>query len=278
MNNSDKNSRSYRFGVWLTRHRNNIQRAQVFLLASIIAIFGLLFLYLLVDLVLGNIALNRAQQNQTTIVVDHQPPENITVSELVSVPFSENETHIVLILENPNPQWAASLEYELFSGGSTAGKGSVTLEPLATKAVVKRSVPYSTASPPTPTVQLQDPRWQRVNQGELPEQRWQTDLENGFSIQNIDALGSNEDGYQTVAEFTVNNLSIFGYKNVEVVLILRNASGSIQAVEGQHIQSFSSLSNKTFRFFWPNRLLRNLEPEIYINANALDDSQVIKVN
>lgn len=272
--------RELSFGYWIARHRVFLHRfylAWWFLFAG-----GSVVLFLLT---LTNWLAHRAQTDQiwrsfpTNVINVHviPSPAMIVITRSDVVAHDDGNIDVLFIVENPNNEWAArALPYEIFVGGASVGGATISLSPMEQKAIIKSQLPVSGGQLPVVRLVLDEKKmqWQHlsINDPALPVVSFET------VTMPVRAVTSNQanNPFHSEMEMTLRNKSVFGFREVQVVVRLEESDGKTVALASTYLDELPSLAEKELVFRWPARLSPALTPIIIVNVDRLNESNIIR--
>ncbi|MFC1597982.1 hypothetical protein ACFL2M_00420 [Patescibacteria group bacterium] len=264
-------------GYWVATHRKEIKLAYTALLGAVAAASVIIFFIYLLNW------LTHIQQTEDILQSLASPieifdairrPEDIVIAKAIAVQRDEKSIDVVVHMQNPNDLWGAvNIEYEVFTGSTSAGKETTTLAPLQEKFLTKSSILHSGTKPPMVTVTVHDVQWKKIaDSSSLPQDDWE------FLNPSMRYIDSQTEAlaFKTELSFTLRNKSVLGFREPQVVVLMQDAANNIQAIGSLYIEEISSLQRRDITFRWPKRLSGSLTPVIYVNVDKLTEERIIR--
>lgn len=270
-------NRKLDFGYWVATHRKQLKTALTVVIGAIAAASVLVFLFYLIMWLTHIAETNRINEELNSSVINFnatEQPRSIETLMTTSVRRDDERVDVVVHVRNPNATWSASaMEYELLIGGQSAGMKTITLASMQEKYLVQTNIPYTGTSLPPVSLSIQQVEWKRTaDQEALPTDDWE------FINPSFRYIGEGSETslFKSELSFTIQNRSVFGFREPEVVVQMKDASGTVQAVDAIILDQIDSLETRDLTFKWPERLPRTLDPVIWINVDKITEERIIR--
>ncbi len=265
------------FGYWLATHRQLLHRILISVLGIIAAASIGLFLYTTV------IWVTHIQQTDDILSalslpdVNYQAirrPEELVVRSARAVIRDDHSIDIVAHLQNPNDIWAAvEITYEMTVAGATTGIATTALAPSEEKYITKQSIPFSGAEAPAIRVEIHDVQWKKfVDTSNLPTTEWIFSNAHYAYVQSA----AEDIPLRTELTFTIQNKSVYGFREAQVVVLLHDDNGDIHGIGSVTLDEIVTEESRSLTFRWPLRLPTGLQPTIYVNIDQLTENRIIR--
>ena len=271
----DLSEKNLKIGYWIAQHKSGIRKGYLLTAGIFATISVLLFVVTLFDWA------THIRQTDEIIYSLTQPAANfnalrersdLSIRRAIAITRDEKTVDAFVEISNPNVLWAATyVEYEILVGGISSGKTTTTLAP-GQALILTTSAKTSVESPPVQML-IHDVTWKKLaNTNSLPEENWE------FTQTELSQIeSSNENSiYQSQLKVTLQNRSVLGFRDVQVVTLLVDKENTVQAVGNIELVSIKSLENRELTFRWPKKLSKNLTPIIQINVDKLTEDRIIR--
>jgi hypothetical protein len=269
--------RELSFGYWIATHRRLLHRILIGFLSILAASQIGTFVYTSINWVshIQETSDILTDLGSSDVLFDAiRRPVDIAVHSAQAVIRDDHSIDVVVNLQNQNDIWAATdITYEITIGGSSTGVSNTTLAPQEEKFLTKQSLPFSGTSAPAVQVNITDVTWKKfVDTSRLPTDNWiYTNAHYGY-VQSSAA----DVPFKTELTFTVQNKSLYGYREVNVVAVLQDESGNIHGIGSVILEEMRSEQAKTLTFRWPLRLPTDSTPVIHVNVDHLNEDNIIR--
>jgi len=264
------------FGYWIATHRAAIHTAIVVFCAILAGSMAMLFIVNTVRWISNrqdtdNIltALGGPDVNYASI----RKPQSITVQKTLSTIRDEKTADLLVHITNPNAIWSApEITYQIELAGKILGPFTTNLAPKEEKFLTQQAIPFSGSTAPAVTVTILNTVWKKfADSSRLPTENWAfTNAHYGY----IQTSAENAP-FRTELTFTLENNSVYGFRNVAVVAQLQDTDGVIHGIGSVILDSILTNETRTLTFRWPLRLPGSITPIIHVNVNHLDEREVI---
>ncbi|HLD21967.1 MAG TPA: hypothetical protein VJB65_03640 [Patescibacteria group bacterium] len=272
---SDKNITR---GYWVATHRKQIRLLKVsfWLLIASISV-GTFFVFVCIWL------FNIRQTNMIWSQIPEQilninsirQPQQIAITRKKAVQYNDTSVDILVEMHNPNTIWAATdVMYEILVDGRTTGQEHATFSPLQERYLIKTQIPFGGQDLPTVSVNIIDVDWKKmVDVSTLPDVHWGINELKSFPIHS--AL---EDfPFRTGVSFTLQNKSVYGFRDIDVVVVLEDENKNVFGVGRVSLSEITSLESRSIDAFkWPNYFSSSVIPQIFINVDVLTEDRIIR--
>lgn len=259
-------------GYYFLTHREQFKKiGLVALLAVVLIIYVVLIINALKLASASSYTEQVAKLNvQTNWSVYHERRKPIEVNRLFTkyLSLGDGKYDLVVLLENPNQDWAATeIEYEFTIQGQSLGTEKTFLNPGETRFLVKFGYQdRSTVS--NLAVNIINTKWRRF-ENDTPVINW--DIKNAeYTPTSNKAVGSADSVVIPAnVKWEARNLSVYDFWEVDFIVALFNGEDLV-AVNKYKARDFDSLENREIEVFWQNSLSRINKVEIYPVLNWVD--------
>ncbi|MBI2411088.1 MAG: hypothetical protein HYV32_04325 [Candidatus Kerfeldbacteria bacterium] len=265
-----------RMGYWIATHRQLIHTSYRLFWGLIAAISIGIFLFNAVNWAAHIQQTNQIWETISTPIYNlgaRQNPKSLIPIRTEAVVYNDTSVDIVSDIRNPNTIWSAQdVEYEIFLNGSSTGVDHTTFAPEQEKMVTKMRIPF-TGGTPTARIEITHVEWKKtVGDDAVPQAAWNVTNTALRTVQSTekDAL------FQTSLQFTIQNESVYGFREPEVVAILTDEEGRIQAIGRASLTQIDSLQTIDRTMYWEHRLPTTLQPKIVVNVDLLTEDRIIR--
>ncbi len=275
LNQDQPTGNQLKLGYWVATHRPLLRRLGIGCLSAIAGLSILVFLSTLI-----NWMTHIAETNQITASLlepsanfaSIRKPEDPAVRRAVSVRRDATTVDAIVELVNPNDIWAATnIEYEILVGSTSTGRTTATLAPL--QELILTTAATATGDAPPVQFIIHEITWVKMAKVDhLPDDEWE------FVDASLSSIQSSAQNalYKTQFNVTVQNRSVFGFRDAEVVVLLVDDENDVKAIGSVQLVAIESLESRPLTFRWPERLSRNLTPIIQINIDKLTEDRIIR--
>lgn len=267
-----------RVGLWFVRERMFFKKLFiVFLIILNFSLYGYSFYKSVNLLILQNDTYNEMLNQLGESYIDFnywrekQKAKDIMISEIVSLPSSENKKDLVVKAVNPNDNFFISrILFQFFAGDAMIYEGESFLYPKEQQYLVAYGIPSENLTSVTFAIK------------EISFSRVHLDFENfvnkrrAFKIDNMQYIPSNElpnTGTLAISQtrFRITNESTFSYKLVDINIALYS-SESVVAVSTTKIKNFNSQDSHDVVINWLAPIPGVSRMEILPHINVLDEN------
>jgi hypothetical protein len=142
----------------------------------------------------------------------------------------------------------------------------VSLAPNQTWFVVANHVPWTQTDLPTLEVRLGDVVWQRlIDTSNLPIPDWvPSDTQYGPVFSTPETAV-----YRTQLGFTLINKTQYTFRDPQVIVVIRDASGQLMGLGNIVLDTVTSQQQSPLHFYWPNTLPRDATAQVIVNTPLL---------
>jgi hypothetical protein len=275
-NNSSLSDRTLTAGYWIARHHAQLRKAGVGLLALfagawIIVAIGFFLVWLL------HVPQTREieQQLATSVLLygEERAPEQISIESAYTVARSDDSVDLLISLRNPNAYWGATaVHYDISVNGKAIGTKTTTLLPGQQAYYAVVNIPAESPSTSTARVTLPKVEWKRIEKADTTiVPTWTTSNEKIHSVQ-----ATGEGSPQSVLEFDLHNRSIYGFRTVDVVALVKDSSDTIIAIGYYPINEIQSLEKRHLTMQWPKHIPTTSNVTFSIHVDVLDSTRIIR--
>lgn len=279
MNQSNQpiSSRALSIGYWIAGHRPLLHR----LLISFFVVIAVLSMGIFVRqtiIWLGHIEETRLLwETISQTGVDYsaiQRPLPITIVKSKAIARDAQTVDLFVLVKNENTIWAATeLRYELSLGSSSIGSEDITLAPGEERYIIKSSLPFSGGTPPAVKITQTTITWKKfADRSRLPDDNWEFQNPHYGWVQSSDETIP----FKTELNFTLKNISVYGFREPEVVILMTDEGGEVQAIGHIILDAMQSQESRLLTFRWPERLESRLTPVISMNVDHLTEHRIIR--
>lgn len=201
-------------------------------------------------------------------------PEAIGVRSAESVIRDEQSIDLVVHLINQNDIWAATnVSYEVEVAGKTLGPFTTSLAPKEEKFLTQSAIPFTGSNAPSVKAVILDTTWQKyADISRIPVDNWAfTNAHYGY-VQTSSA----DAPFKTELTFILENKSVYGFRDVQVVVELFDGKGDLHGIASVTLDSVLTATSRPLTFRWPLRLPIDAAPVIHVNINHLDEDSIIR--
>lgn len=274
---SNTERKTFAIGYWIATHRIELHRVHV-----IFWVLLNIFLWIMVGFRAVAWVTHIQQDSEIVVALTAQDviwsnrvsPKEVVVQKLFAVRYDDKSVDIVAQLYNPNTIWSSSnTDFVLIMNGTTIDTDSVSVAPLQQRYVTHLRIPFTGDGLPSLKMNIVHSEWKKMPDAtrRLPTQDWQLIPTNFREIQ-----GDAADIFRTEISFSVMNESIYGFRQVQALLVMSSADGVPQAVNSVVIDKILTKESRPVILRWPAALSRSLKPELYMDVDVLNDDLVIR--
>ncbi len=254
-------------GLWYLHHKRGLDRLFILILGIIILITWGWFLFVYADYYLFSArreaaiarALATAPVVPTQTLDTAYTPKDLVIGDLQQF-SSPAATDLMLVIQNPNPNWAATVDYQ-FSMGEAQTQ-------LASAVVLPGDIAYLVSTLRktglTPTYSLSNVRWKRISSQDIPDfSVYRTDHLN-FPVKDTTITPTVIPGKGTITRisFTISNATPWSYWNPNFIVLW---------LGGSDIRGVGQITFDQFR----SGQTRTGDLTIFGNIGAIGQVQVI---
>lgn len=269
--------RELTFGYWVATHRPLLH-------SIVIGFFSLIAGGMTIIFILNTVNWATHIQQTNDILSDLsgsdvnygsiRRPQPISVMHAVSAMRDDKSIDLLVDVKNTNDIWAATaVTYQIELAGKTLGPYTVSLAPLEEKFLTQQAIPFTGSTAPAVKATVLNTVWQKyADISRLPTDNWVFANAHYGYVQ----TSSDTAPFKTELIFTLENKSVYGFRDVQVVVELQDSSGNVQGIASVILDTMLTTETRALTFRWPLRLPTNVTPVIHVNVDHLDESSIIR--
>lgn len=274
--NNNLSPKKLKVGYWVATHRAQLRMVGIGVLAAIavitvISFFVQLFIY--ISGIAGERTVHEQVATSTINFNGSEQIDDVIITKAESVIRDDSSIDVVVALTNINNTWAAiEYQYDVIVAGSSAGRDTVVLAPGQTIYITRMNVPFSGDTAPSVQVEELNTEWQNYPITKLPNESWSVSEEAFRFIRNENEQAAS---FQSELRFTLQNESVYGFVTPEVVVLLRNAEGTLMGIGSANLNQISPLEERALTFRWPRQFGTGMQSEVHISVDKITDESII---
>lgn len=272
---NDLSKKNLAIAYWLSKHRHQFRKGRVFLLIAVVII-----IFIIVAILGINWLVHIPQTNRIYASVGESPVrfDAVTQAQPIQIVQTDVVAHDdtsydgVVQFRNPNTSWSAThVEFQIAVSGSEPVTDSITLAPGQDYFAVKSQIPVESGTPNIQTT-ITSVTWKRTPDVKIfPTPEWEFQNVHFGAIQTTEEIGP-----QSELTFDLVSKTVYGFREIEAVVILQDPNGAILAIGRQPISQIDSLGTEGVVIRWPKLINSNAQAVIHINTDVLTEERVIR--
>lgn len=271
----DVSGRNLSLGLWFARNQENARKvgvAALGVLAGACVLFALVMTWSWATHISQTTDIWENMALSGLRFENRVAPTPVSYSRSEALRRDDESVDAIVQITNPNTQYAAVLTYEFVVGGQALSQRTVTLAPQQDYFAAAVRVPSAGDSNPSVQARTVGVQWKRlVNREALPQEDWRV------SNPSFDVVRLVQNQQQEVSQLgmTLTNGSPYGFVEPEIVVELKDASGSVVAINSASLNRIDSLASQELLFQWPGRLPESLTADVHVNVDLVDEQKRI---
>lgn len=216
---------------------------------------------------------NMVNTGASQAVIQRNKPVDLQISNKYIFHSSKDKYDFAVEIANPNKFWIAQITYQFsYEGGQTDTK-TTSFFPGDKRFLPEFGIDSPNFRPVNIQFQLLDLSWQRVDAHKVFDPLTYIENRINFSLDNInfESFGGNGNEVGKLLSFDVTNNTLFGYKYIDFVVVLRS-NGEVVGFTPLYISNFEALSSQNISFSLFNNSLQVDSIDLQPVVNVFDDS------
>lgn len=273
-------------GVWYVKWKPFFRQILIIVLIALNAVFWLTTIFLFGDYLFHGWPADRQQmavlllgeQSLKPDLLQSIGPRDLVYFSPQLLPAPSGRYDFYVRIQNPNDHYFARFDYEFNVDGQTVGRGRSFVLPSDRQEIVSLGNELYSPSAAVKFV-LGTVQWQRLDNRQIGAWPAYRHAHLDLPISNIfftpayqnylsDRLSLNQ------LNFTISNKTAYGYYEVGLVILCREASG-LAAVNYYQIDKLSAGETKSLEMVWPGLLRPISEVEIVPVLDIFNESLII---
>lgn len=203
---------------------------------------------------------------------DEKPPDDFTIDLLNSYIFPHSDgTDVLLQITNRFPEWGlTAFMYQIHLKDSS---GEVVLEKRGTSFILPLETKYILELDLDTTDSMKDVEF------EILSQHWGRiqDFNLNLGVSHVSFIPAKSSSEKSTVTGTVENITPFGFENVHVIIVARDASSAIIGATRTLLNTLSSGQARDFRVLWDFAEYKKVKDvNIDVTVNFFESENYIK--
>jgi len=268
------------FGLWLSENRKKITKIIIIFLIALSAFF---FVYSSYNYIIYFLHSSTEESDIADFVNSNIASQRDVASNLVTKTpqiFKSGETYDLTVdITNPNNKFSGNFQYCFVINKVDVGCGKGYILPGEEKYIFSLGQKLDADSPAV-SFEIRDISWKRIDAHAITDWGSFANEHLNFGLKNIKFTPagletSSEKNNLSSLEFSITNLTNYGYYNVPLNIAFYNGSELVGA-NIFVVNNFLAGEERDVRLNWFSNIHRAARIEIRPNLNILDDSIYLK--